>query len=122
MKYVIRRIKVHYKHVFTFHETHKGIKLINLQVKDYDTKIQKVQFEVKVPTSYTRDVKDVQALTSSSRECKPTISQEYHLACDRVRKEIVPPQRYGYSLNVSEGLQESKPNTVKDSFEKKIES
>lgn len=40
----------------------------DLEVKNLETKIEKTQFKVKVPTSETRYKEDVEAPTSSLRE------------------------------------------------------
>lgn len=70
--------------------------------------VENTKFEVEALTSETRYEELVKTHISSTIEMKYTMSPNYELLI--VRREIVPPQRYGYfdficyALNVAEGL------------------
>lgn len=55
---------------------------------------EKTQFEMEAPPSDTRDKEEVETPISSSIEGKLTMTPKYQLAHDRVKMEIIPPQRY----------------------------
>lgn len=73
--------------------------------------VENTQFEVEVPTS---------EIISSTIDGQHTMSHNYLFTHDRVKREIVQPQRYDYTdlicyaLNVDEDLQDSEPNTFRE--------
>lgn len=109
----------------TFDETCMAMKCIDLEVKELEIMVEKTKFEVEVPTSETRDGEVVETHIPSTIEEQHTMSHNYQLARDRIMRETVPPQRYGYAdlicydLNVAKELQYSEPKTFKEALKSK---
>lgn len=103
--------------IVTFDKTCMGKNYKDLEVKESETKIEKTHCKLEVPTIETKDEEVVKNHISTTIEEKHTVSPNCQLTRDRVRREIVPPQRYNhvdidcYVLNVAEGLQYSNQRT-----------
>lgn len=76
----------------SFDEIGLDLKWKYLEVKETKTIVQKTQLSVEVSSSKTIDKEEVKASASSTREGKPTLDLDHHLACYIVKKEIVSPK------------------------------
>lgn len=107
----------------TFDETRMGMKCKNLEVKESETMVEEIQFEVL--SSETRDEELFETRVSGIIEGQLTMSPNYQLTRNRVRSEIAPPQMYGYvdlicyALNMDEGLQNLESKTFKERIKNK---
>lgn len=81
----------------TFVETHIVMKGKNPEVKEEETIVKKTHFKAEVPTYKTIDEDENKVLTSSYSKGKSTISPNYKLTHDIVRREFVPPQSDDFS-------------------------
>lgn len=81
--------------------------------------MKKTQFEVEVPTSETKYKEILETPISRAIEGKSTMANNYQFAHGGVRRDIVPPHKYGYidriyyDLNVNI-LQDSKLKTSRE--------
>lgn len=63
----------------------------DLKVKNSQTMLKKIEFEMEILVGDTRDEEEVKTPTSSSSEKKSTMVRDYHLIKDNARRKIVPP-------------------------------
>jgi len=98
---------------------------MGMKCKDLDTSsetgVEKIQFEVE-PTTNEREGED-QTLVPDESKGQEIISPNYQLARDRTKKQINPPERYGYAdlicytLNAAEELKDSEPKNFREALE-----
>lgn len=65
----------------------------DLEIKESKTTVKTIQFKVEITTSETKGEEVVEISISSTIEGQRTMSHNYSLVRDRVRREIVPPQK-----------------------------
>lgn len=96
-----------------FDEIHIRMKCKDVKVKDLKNMVEKIKFEVEVIIRKTKGKEENKSLAFRSSKRKFTMAHGYQLTGDKIRREILQPQRYGcvdlnnYALNVAQWLQDS---------------
>ncbi|GAU10233.1 hypothetical protein TSUD_417410 [Trifolium subterraneum] len=104
----------------TFDETRMGMKCKNLNASP-ETGVENFQFEVEPFTD--KEGTEEQTLVPEESGSDETSTSGYQLARDRERRDIRPPNRYGYAdlicyaLNEAEEVQDSEPKNFRKASE-----